>query len=156
MHAQSHRLVQVTTNFLIICNSKWHERFLERPEIPQLQRYLVISAVKVKVRFFSRLKNMDLNRWPKLLLNALFIVSNQSGCDLSWKWLNSIGNILSKNNLSSMFNANSEINEHGLILLITLMINLLVITGTIVHVKNLLWICTLSLEIILFRVLSFG
>ena len=72
---------------------------------------LTCTHDKVKIRFFSRLKNMDLNRWPKLLLNALFIVSNQSGRDLNWKWLNSIRNILSDNNLSSMFNANSEINE---------------------------------------------
>ena len=63
---------------------------------------LTCTHDKVKVRIFSRLKNMELNRWPKLLLNALFIVSNQSGRDLSWKWLNSIGNILSDNNLSSM------------------------------------------------------
>ena len=71
---------------------------------------------KAKVKFFSRLKNMDLNRWPKLLLNALSIIDNNNNTNnnvrnLSWKWFESINNTLRDNDMSFMFRVHSENNE---------------------------------------------
>ena len=59
---------------------------------------------------------MDLNRWPKLLLNALSIIDNNSNTNnnvrnLSWKWFESINNTLRDNDMSFMFRVHSEDNE---------------------------------------------
>ena len=44
---------------------------------------------------------MNLNRWPKLVLNALYTANKNS--NLNWKWLQSIHNIMCDNNMGFMF-----------------------------------------------------
>lgn len=64
---------------------------------------------KVKTKFLFRLKNMDLNRWPKLCLNALFISSNNNNVrELNWKWLKSISTILNDHNMDMIFTPHCE------------------------------------------------
>lgn len=53
---------------------------------------------------------MDFNRWPKLCFNALFTVS-ENGNNLNWKWLKSINNILTDNNMDFMFTTHLDNNK---------------------------------------------
>ena len=51
----------------------------------------------IKVKYFSRLVDMDLYRWPKLVFNALYKINNTGS--LKWKWLQSIKNTLCDNDV---------------------------------------------------------
>ena len=50
-----------------------------------------------RVKYLARLSNMDLHRWPKLMLNAVMNVN----CDIDmirYKWFSSVSNVLYKRN----------------------------------------------------------
>jgi hypothetical protein len=48
---------------------------------------------RFKIKYYSRLQNMDAHRWPKLLFNATFIIKDHVTNKLRWKWLQSIENV---------------------------------------------------------------
>jgi hypothetical protein len=58
---------------------------------------------RFKIKYYSRLQNMDAHRWPKLLFNATFIVKDHVTNKLRWKWLQSIENILIDNGMDHQF-----------------------------------------------------
>ena len=51
-----------------------------------------------RVKYLARLSNMDMHRWPKLMLNAVMNVN----CDIDmirYKWFSSVNNVLNKCNM---------------------------------------------------------
>jgi hypothetical protein len=60
-----------------------------------------------KVKYFSRLLDLDLHRWPKLLLNALMTFYNND-TTLRYKWLNCINNSLVNCGLDHAFSVQNH------------------------------------------------
>jgi hypothetical protein len=65
-----------------------------------------------KIKYLNRLISMDSHRWPKLLFNAIFTVFNND-VQLTWRWLDSVNNILKNcgfdHVLPSIYEANSNL-----------------------------------------------
>ena len=61
--------------------------------------------MNIRVTYFSRLKNMGDNRWPRLLFRAIFELMDVS----KWQWLKNVKKCLDNCNLSENFNSNSTI-----------------------------------------------
>jgi hypothetical protein len=58
----------------------------------------------IRVQYFYRLKNMDKDRLPKLLFNAIVYAENK----LKWGWLNNIKSSLDKCNMLGFYNKETD------------------------------------------------
>jgi hypothetical protein len=59
---------------------------------------------KLRINFLDRLLIMSDERWPKLLFNAMYLVSREH--NTQWKWLNYIKGCLTRCGLDHMFSNN--------------------------------------------------
>ena len=67
----------------------------------------------MKAKYFLRILNIGLHRWPKLVFNALYTVNGKS--NIRWKWLQSIDDMLCKNDASVLFKTNLNANDNKML-----------------------------------------